>query len=225
MRFRRPAALRISGLVTLLAAGIPVYAAAPKGHVEVVTTDRADLPAGGSIRFEDSYGELNIEGWDQPGVEVVLTRWSYATEADRGTVTKKLDSIRIGVARQGNDLVIRTPLPPRLHSHVLLDYRVMAPRSARLVIRHGTGDVVIGGVNGAVDASVKTGDILLRLSPSGNYSFDTYCRVGQVLSDFAGDYRRRHLLAESYTQSGPAVATPVHLHVGIGGIDIRKLPL
>ena len=212
-------------VLTLLAVAVPVFGAAPKFNVEVVNTGQADVPAGGTIRFEDSYGELNIEAWDEPQMEIVVTRWTYVTDtaAERDRATQELSALHINVEKQGNDLVIRTPRRRRSHSEARLDYRVMVPRSAHLMIQHRVGDLVIGGVEGAIDASVRTGDILLRLPSAVNYSFDADCREGRIHSDFTGVYHRRHLYAEHFTGSGPSAGVAVRLHVGIGGIDIRKL--
>jgi hypothetical protein len=211
--------------LALFVAGSALFGAAPKSDIEVVTTEHADIAAGGTIRFEDSYGELNVESWDQAGVEVVVTRSTYVRDVagERDQVTKELNDLHIAIEKQGNDLVIRTPRHRRFHSVARLDYRVMVPRGVRLAIHHLTGDVLIGGVEGAIDASVKTGDILLRLPSTVSYSFDAYCREGQVLSDFPGVYGRRHLIAAQYTQSGQSSGVSVRLRVGIGGIDIRKL--
>jgi hypothetical protein len=213
------------GALALFVAGSALFGAAPKSDIEVVTTEHADIAAGGTIRFEDSYGELNVESWDQAGVEVVVTRSTYVRDAagKRDQVTKELNDLHIAIEKQGNDLVIRTPRHRLFHSVARLDYRVMVPRGVRLAIHHLTGDVLIGGVEGAIDASVKTGDILLRLPSTVSYSFDAYCREGQVLSDFPGVYGRRHLIAGQYRQSGQSSGVSVRLHVGIGGIDIRKL--
>jgi len=38
--------------------------------VEVSKTDRMDFPANGTLRVQDSTGELTLEGWDQSGIEI-----------------------------------------------------------------------------------------------------------------------------------------------------------
>src|SRR5580700_1611159 len=58
-----------------LALCLPLFPQAPRQQVQVVTTDRVDFAAGGTIRFEGSEGELNIEGWDEPQVQIVCTRF------------------------------------------------------------------------------------------------------------------------------------------------------
>jgi hypothetical protein len=214
----------------LMISGSFVFAAAPKFSVDVVTTDHVDMPASGVIRIENSYGELNIESWEGPQVEIVVTRSAHVrdTQTERDRVTRELNAIHITSATEGSDLVIRTPRYRRFHKEATLDYRIMVPRTARLLIHHNTGDVLIGNVGGDIDAfkdidaSVKVGDILLRLPRTGTYSFDAECREGGIVSDFAGTYSRHHLIRENFTTSNTA-AKRIHLHVGIGGIQIQAM--
>jgi hypothetical protein len=199
--------------------------AVPKFNVEKVTTETADLPAGGTLRIEGSYGELNIEAWDELQVRMVATvsSWVSDTQADRDRVNKQLNQIHIASERQGNDVVIRTPRHSPFHRDYQLDYRIFVPRAARLFIRHDIGDVVIRGVTGAIDASIKAGDLLLLLDGASSYSFDAYTHAGRVNSDFGGNWHRHHFLAEAYTTGAAGNASPVKLHAGFGGIDIRKV--
>jgi hypothetical protein len=218
MRFRLWAAL---GLVVVA----PVFAAAPKAHLEVVTTEHADAP-GGALRFEGSWGELNIEAWDGDGVQMVVTRSAWVTDlpAEKDRVNQELNAIHITAEKRGDDLVIRTPRPRR-GSLAHLDYRVMVPKGLRLAVQHLSGDVVVMRVTGAIEASVKRGDILLSLPGDVAWSFDAECREGRIHSNFAGIWHRRHWIAERYSAPAQAGPVPVHLHVGVGGIDIRKLAL
>jgi hypothetical protein len=222
--------MRLRLLLPGLLLVIPAYAAVPKVYSEVVTTDRVDFAAGGVIRIEGSYGELNIDAWDQPQVDIVVTRFAYSEQdkAGSGSLTgQELNALKVTASKTSDkELLISTPR----HKHwskVRIDYRIMVPRSSKLVIHHQTGDVLIGGVNGDgfdgdIDASVKMGDILLRLPRTGTYSFDADCREGGVVSEFAGGYKRTHLIGEKYTaQNSAAVTRHNHLHVGIGGIQIQ----
>lgn len=85
----------------ILAACFPVLAGVPKQSVEVVTTDRVDFAAGGTIRVEGSAGDLNIEAWDEPRIEITVTRSTFVkdtTEA-RDRMTRELKGIRITAAQ------------------------------------------------------------------------------------------------------------------------------
>jgi hypothetical protein len=43
-------------------------------RVQMTTTKHLSFPPGGSIHVNDSYGDLNIEGWEQPEIEIVAIR-------------------------------------------------------------------------------------------------------------------------------------------------------
>src|ERR1700678_2074826 len=97
-----------------LALCLPLLPKTPVQPVQVVTTDRVDFAAGGTIRFEGSVGELNIEGWDQPQVEIVLTRLDYVDGAAKDREKGKLERIAVKAEkRSGSELVITTTLPHR----------------------------------------------------------------------------------------------------------------
>lgn len=192
----------------ILAACLPLLAGVPKQSVEVVTTERADLAVGGTIRVEGSAGELNIQAWDEPQVEVTVTRSSFVkdTPEARDRMTRELKAIGVTSAHSGGELVISTSR--RRSSDINLDYRIMVPRNSRLMIRHHTGDVIVDGVEGDIDADLRAGDIALLLPYSGRYAIDGHCRIGGVYSDFA---------------SSAAGSRKIRLRVGIGGIEIQKM--
>src|SRR5579859_1673199 len=64
---------------------------------EKTTTERIDFAPGGTIRINGSYGDLNVEGWDRPEVEVaVIKTLPYghkAKQPDQGA--SDLDRVRI----------------------------------------------------------------------------------------------------------------------------------
>ena len=45
-----------------------------KQWIQVTKTDRADFAPGGTIHVSGSHGDLNIEGWDRPDVEITVTK-------------------------------------------------------------------------------------------------------------------------------------------------------
>src|SRR5262245_19426888 len=45
-----------------------------KQPVEITSTERVSFASGGLIRFNDSYGDLTVEGWDRPEVEITVTK-------------------------------------------------------------------------------------------------------------------------------------------------------
>jgi hypothetical protein len=97
-----------------------------------------------------------------------------------------------------------------------IDYRIMVPRSARLLVRHRTGDVVITKVEGDIDAKAGKGDLVVQLPEPGQYMIHTKSRIGTVYSDFK----------DAPAPAGSEAAGPAHkidLRIGVGGITIQRL--
>jgi hypothetical protein len=213
---------------------LPLAAKVPKPGTPIVTTERVEFAPGGTIQVNGSAGELNIEGWDRAEVEVTVTRSTYRadTPRDQDLAKRQLDAIKVTTERKSPaELVVNTAFPirsfwakvARRRPDVQMDYRIRVPRDSKLVLRLSTGDVVVYDVAGDIDASVRTGDILMQLPAAGQYSFDAQCRFGGVYSDFAGSYHVGHLTSERFAQSAPAPARKIYLRVGTGGINIQKV--
>ena len=215
-----------------LALCLPLLPKTPMQAVQVVSTDRVDFAAGGTIRFEGSVGELNIEGWDQPQVQVTLTRFDYADAADKDREKGKLERIALKTEkRSGNELVIATTLPHRNYfmrkvrgaTNSDMNYRVMVPRDSHLIVHHGDGDVVVYDVGGDVEATARTGSIVVQLQDPAQYAIDARCKVGEVYSDYDGKYRTPLHIGESLLASAQPPAHRVFLRVRIGDIDIVRM--
>jgi hypothetical protein len=217
-----------------IAVCLPLAAKLPKPSMPVVTTERVEFAPGGTIQVNGSAGELNIEGWDRPEVEITVMRSTYRPDTPRqqDLARRQLNAIKVTTERKSpTELVIHTAFPPRsfwakvahCRPDVQMDYRIRVPRDSKMVLRHSTGDVVVYDVAGDIDASVRTGDILMQLPAAGQYSFDAQCRFGGVYSDFAGSYHVAHLVSERFAQSGQAPAKKVYLRVHTGGIKIQKV--
>jgi hypothetical protein len=202
-------------------------AAVPRPEVQVVTTDHVDVVPGGSIHIENSSGDLTVEGWDEPRVEITVTRVTFAardTTESRDAATRDLNLVHITQSKTGENGITISTASPKRWSHVSLSYRIMVPKSSSIVIRHTTGDVRIGGVEGEIDATMKAGDLVLQLPGSGKYGFDATCGEGTIVSDFSGTYSRVRGIGEKYSESGASGAKRHHLHVGMGAITIQGMP-
>lgn len=224
-------------LITLLGMTLPAYGeSAVTEPPQKATTERVNFASGGTIRIEGSYGDLNVDGWDRPEVEVtVIKSLPYgfkAKQPDQGTVD--LDRVHIVTEHKSSpELTISTELPSRRNAWmppftrhatggVTVEYEIHVPRDSRLVIHHETGFVSVNGVAGDIDARVGRGDIVLWLPP-GSYSLDARTKFGIVSSDIEGKAHNRHLIGESFTQDNPAPAHRLHLRMGFGGITLKEI--
>jgi hypothetical protein len=226
-------------LVPLTLLGMILPASAERGikqPPQKTTTERVNFAPGGTIHINGSYGDLNVDGWDRPEVEVTVIKslpYGYkAKQPDQGAAD--LDRVRIVTEHKSPpELTISTELPSRHYpwippftrhttGGVGVEYEIHVPSDSRLAIHHGTGTVSVNGVAGDIDASVGRGDILLWLPP-GSYSLDARTTFGIVSSDLEGDAHNRHLIGESFTRANQAPAHRLHLRMGFGGITIKEI--
>jgi hypothetical protein len=207
--------------------------------VQVTTSERVNFVAGGLIRFNASYGDLYVEGWDRPEVEIKLTRSlsRYYTPQQREKAAARIEQIHIATQRVSDtELTISTSrvflnrdflphLPPTNKGGVMVEYRVHAPYDSRLAIHHGGGNILISNVTGDIEATSSRGDIMLMLPDKYKYSIDAKSKMGTVSSDFAGDMHvRRYLVGERFSSDSPAPARRIYLRIGFGGITIKAVP-
>lgn len=199
----------------------------------LTTTERVDFASGGTVHINGSYGSLSVEGWDQPAVEVVVTRvrHGFYPEPERDRRAKKLDEIRVKAERRtATELTISTALSkrgwfarhaPATALGVDMEYRIRVPRATHVAIHHTGGTVLIADVSGEIEATSTTGDIVVMLPNPGPYAIDARTKVGTVYSDF-DDISHAHWIGERSHISKPAPASRVYLRAGIGGISIQE---
>ncbi|HWE51981.1 MAG TPA: DUF4097 family beta strand repeat-containing protein [Bryobacteraceae bacterium] len=191
-------------------------------------TEHLDFPAAGVLRFEHSVGDLQIEAWDQPGVEITTTK--SAMEKDK---TADLARVQISTKRQGDELVVTTQYPSHVAfpwvttldhaTNFQLAWQVKVPRNAKLVIHHTDGEVHIAGVAGNIDASARQGLITLWLAGESAPSIDARSSVGSVTSDFPGAEKPKEFhLGHEFLQSAAAASQSLKLRIRFGDIIIAK---
>lgn len=232
---------RNSGSLVIIALGIAAAVSLPAAEIlgeqtQITAIDHVNFASGGLIRIDGSFGTLNVEAWDKPEVEVVVTkslplRFGQSKTPDQDK--ERLESIHIKtVLISSTELTITTtlasrhgtwapPLPANTTNGVAADYEIHVPRDSRLEIRHGAGFVQVIGVAGDINAAAKRGDIMLWL-PSAAYSIDARTRLGLVSSELSGATFRRLPAGERFTQVATHPSHALHLRIGFGGITIRK---
>src|SRR5580700_5301929 len=119
--------------------------------VTVSETKTLDAAPAGTLHLENSWGAVNIEGWDQPRVEITviksttgLFRASEAAQRDAGT--HLLEHAQIKSDRNGDEILISTQVPRRDRAALNVLYNIRAPRGSKIVIDRG--GVYITGMAG-----------------------------------------------------------------------------
>jgi hypothetical protein len=206
----------------------------PKQKVQVVHTEHADLPTGGLLRLKNSFGELTVEGWDRPDVEITTiksTKTEYAAQ-DRERVSGELEKVRVSVERQSEGLVVTTDFP---HHRGLpfaslwratdldLEYHIKVPVNANLAVDHGAGEVYVDNLVSDIHVTVRNGGITLLLPQEAAYNIDAKSDLGGVTAGSPGsDKRKPWLLGHQFVQR-TAAAPSLYLRAGFGDITILRM--
>jgi hypothetical protein len=202
--------------------------------IQVTHTETVPFPSAGRLRLKNSIGELTIQGWDRPDVEITTIKSTALAiaPAKRDKATRELDKVRIAAATQGEDLVIATEFPrhrgwlPTWRRHPNtdfdLEYRIMVPRNARIDVDHVRGEVHVDNLTSDVRVTDGNGTITLQVPADGQYDVDARSKLGAVDSDLPGHENRAHWFGHGFVQATPA-AHKLYLRVGFGDIVILKM--
>ena len=199
----------------------------PRQIVELTKTEHADFVPGGTLRVEDSVDELILQGWDRPDVEITATVSSGFALAPRKRekAANQLGQVKVTAQRRGDELVVSTMLPSkhRRLGDLYLRCQISLPRTARVVVRHQSGEVHVTDIIGDLDIRVPRGLISLSL-PDRPYDIDAKSDFGSVTSYFPGHAQRRFwLTGHQFLQNAPSGAAKLHLRAGYGDIEIMKI--
>ena len=212
----------------------PLMAAEDKAAVEVSRSATLPLVAGGTVRVDKTWGDVSVEAWDNPTVEVMLTATSK-----RAYTPAEADEARARLARFDFDAKAASPgevavtgVSPNASllrpfggkSGVSVRYAIKMPRTSSLVLRHDVGDVAVAGVQGDVDVANDTGEIRLKLPMGPGVVVETSSRIGDVeLGEELrgkGTFKRRALVGHRFSYQPATPERHIKAHVGIGGITI-----
>lgn len=202
-----------------------------KQKIQVTKTEHIDFPPDGLLRMEHSTGEITVEGWDRPDVEITTTK-STKDEYDaseREKATRELDKVRIVSERRGGEVVITTsfprhrifPPPTPFGSATSFDveYNIKVPRTARLAIDHNIGDIFIDEVAGNIHVTARQAEITVHLPADRQYVIDAKSDFGAVNSDFAGhDKREPWLIGHGFVEGATGTSQKIFLRARYGDI-------
>ena len=213
-------------MITTLVFGLQLFAQDGKSlPVPVTSTERVNFAPGGVIRLTTSSSNLFVEAWDRPEVEITTIKSSQRA--------KCLDDIHVVTNRtSATELAVTTTLPSssffaRLFGRTCsakVEQHIQAPRDSKLVIQHGAGYAMVSRISGDIEASSRSGDIVLMLPDPGPYSIDAKSKFGSVTSDFAGTAHREKLIGEQFATASASPSRKIHLRIGFGGIAIKEVP-
>ena len=214
---------------------------------EATSTERVNFLPGGTISLNNSYGYLTVEGWDEPEVEITVTKSTnrfYQPER-KEKAEQGFEQVRVVAERRSDtELSISTKLPARhgFPSAVLpsgrivvtmpktskrgvtVEYTVHVPRDSRVVVHHDNGYVWVSDVRGDIEVDSHTGDMIVMLPDPGPYSIDARTRMGSVSSDLMGQGHKQFLLGSHFVHAGGAPSRRIFLRMGRGSITVKNGP-
>lgn len=224
---------------SLLGITLPLFAAeGAQQQAQATHTERISFAPGGIIQVNNSYGDLKIEGWDRPEVEITILKSTtdYYAPSRKEDAGRRLERIHVMTeCRSDRELAISTtlptrgfflpPLPRTTKAGVTVECLIHAPRDTRLAIHHGVGYVLVSNMTADIEATCGRGDIVLMLSDNGAYAFDARSKFGTVISDFDGTPRLNPFrLGERYATATSPPSRRMYLRMGFGGITITAVP-
>ncbi len=199
-----------------------------KKRVAVTTTERVAFANGVSVHLKDSFGEVLVEGWERNEVEIQLTRGTqkHYELSEHAKEQRRLEKVKLVISNDGaGGLLIETKnIPFIMKNNFTLAYKVKVPQAIFLKVKHSLGEVRIANISGDIEATCKIGEIVLNLSEKERYDVDARVKIGEVSSEFGGQYKRQKLLGaklvEAVNRSEPH---KLYLRVGIGEVLLKKL--
>lgn len=204
--------------------------------VQITTTEHLDFSPGGTLRLQNSMGELTVEGWDRPEVEITVIKSAKDAydQREQESATRKLERVSVKTERRGDELVVATafrkhrnlppPLPWRKAARLDLEYHIKAPSNVRLIVDHNTGEVHVENLSGDIDVKALGGEITLSLPPEGQYVIEAKSGFGGVTSDFPGLAQRRlWKIGHQFVSDVSTAPHKLHLRIVYGDIVILKM--
>jgi hypothetical protein len=239
--------------LSVVGAALPILAAQgsvekwPKQSFEATSTERVGFLPGGTISLNGSYGYLTVEGWDEPEVEITVTKSTnrFYEPDQKEKAEMHFDEIRVVTERRSDkELAISTMLPVRhgfpssilparrivvtmpktSQRGVTVEYTVHVPRDSRVVVHHDNGYVWVSDVTGDIEVDSHTGDMIVMLPDKGPYAIDARTRMGSVSSDLMGQGRKQFLVGSHFVQASQAPSRRIFLRMGRGSITIKNGP-
>ncbi|MBV8856908.1 MAG: DUF4097 family beta strand repeat protein [Acidobacteria bacterium] len=206
-----------------------------KEKVTVTMKDRIEFAEGGTLNLQGTWGEVTVEGWDQPFVEITLdktTNKKYAPKneaqaqkalAKFGYTVKKDSAASITLAGfQPSSNLLTRPFGGK--SAVKLVYTIKVPRRSNVNIDHSMGVVAVNDVSGDLAVKNRIGEVSLKLPENGQFTVDARSKVGDVSSSarFLGDNGREHVVGQKLvSRQDERESHRVFVRVQVGAITVR----
>jgi hypothetical protein len=116
----------------------------------------------GTLFVDTRIGDVKVEGWNEPHVEIEVEKVVRA--GSEAKARRLFDQIRIELIENGEEVFLRTVYPPRrpwrlFRGATKLSANFRMPHEARLTLKCVDGDVTIRGITGHQEVRVSYGNV------------------------------------------------------------------
>ncbi len=146
----------------------------------------------GTLTIDTRVGDLRIEGWDEPRVEIEAEKLVRANSEAKAALL--YDLIKIQFEGSDKEVRLRTLYPARRlwrpfrgESKLSVNFRIKMPYDGNLTLKCVDGDVRVFGIVGREQLRVNYGDVEINVPDAYRLrSLDAHAWLGYVQSDLHG---------------------------------------
>lgn len=146
----------------------------------------------GTLVVDARMGDLHVEGWDEPRVEVEAEKTVRARSEVKARSLYGL--IKVQLEGKDKEVRLRALFPPRRvwrpfrdESRLSVNFRIKMPYDANLRVKCVDGDVTIRGIAGREDLLVNYGDVEVNVPDVYRLrSLSAHAWLGYVENDLHG---------------------------------------
>ncbi len=191
------------------------------------------IPANAAIQIENPRGDVSITAGDGSDITVQAHEVAYAnSDAD---AKKIFDSVSARLTASGSSVLLKSDS----NSSGLVNLTVTVPRTAKVTVNNGKGDVSASGLGAGITVTTR-GDVQLNTIagpveahfPHGHYGISAHDIQGDLSLDGDSSDITFSEIKGKVTQSGEIfgethlenIHGPVHLHTSRTDVELAELP-
>jgi len=193
----------------------------------------AQIPANSTVEIQNPRGDVSVTAGDGPTIEVRAHEVAFA--GSDSEASKVFDAEMAHLTVSGSAVLIKA----ESNSSGRLNLTVTVPKTARVTVNSGKGDVTASGLGAGINVTAR-GDVHLNTIAgsveahfsNSRHDFSAHDIQGDVAAD--GDMNDFTIseVKGKVTQSGEilgdvhmeTVAGPVHLHTSVTDLQVAELP-
>ena len=194
----------------------------------------AQIPANATVDIENPRGDISVSAGDGSTVEVQAHQVAFASSDN--DAKKIFDSEAAQVTVSGSAVLVKS----EGNSNGRINLTVTVPKSARVTVNSGKGDVIAAGLGAGIGVTASNGDVHLSAIAGSvqahlsnqKHDFSAHQIDGDLsadgdlndltLSEVKGKVNQNgEILGDVHLES---VSGPIHLHTSVTDLQIAALP-